>query len=106
MAMRADGRVTSAGRARHGAPKAIEPLRKTGDSIGTAVGAIPNTSLTWPYNVTSVFLLLFKILKVFEKMSKKPSKFSKILEISLKTSKISPKPTKFLNLSLKNFEGF
>ena len=43
----------------------------------------------------SVFLLLFKILKVFAKMSKKPSIFSKILEISLKTFKISPKPTNF-----------
>ena len=43
---------TSASRARHGAPKAIEPLRRTGDSMGTAVGAIPNTSLTWPYTLT------------------------------------------------------
>ena len=35
----------------HGAPKAIETPRRTGDSMGTAVGAIPNTSLAWPYTL-------------------------------------------------------
>ena len=45
------GKTTSASRARHGAPKAIETPRRTGDSMGTAVGAIPNTSLTWPYTL-------------------------------------------------------
>ena len=43
---------TSASRARHGAPKAIESPRRTGDSMGTAVGAIPNISLAWPYTLT------------------------------------------------------
>ena len=44
-------RSTSASPAGHGAPKATEPLRRTGDSMGTAVDTIRNISHTSPYTL-------------------------------------------------------
>ena len=43
--------LTSASPAGHGAPKATEPLRRTGDSMGTAVDTIRNISHTSPYTL-------------------------------------------------------
>ena len=43
---------TSASPAGHGAPKATEPLRRTGDTTGTTVDTIRNTSCTSSYTLT------------------------------------------------------
>ena len=62
--------ITSASRARHGAPNAIEPPRKTGDSMGTAVGTIPTVSRTLP--IIRYLLLQVQSVESLEKIPLPP----------------------------------
>ena len=52
--------ITSASPAGHGAPKATEPLRRTGDSMGMPVDASRNTSQAWPYALPLPGILLLQ----------------------------------------------